>query len=103
MWLRTPRQNVASEWWIAGTQGRGTMHLASQFLVIDSKGERHIVSAWRMMTERLTAGGVEFVPAITHYKVDDSHSVERIDDTTFRTPSGEILRQVAESAVEDPH
>ena len=74
------------------------MHLANQFMVIDSNGERHIVSAWRTMTERSTSGGVEFVPAITHYKVDDWHSVERIDDTTFRTASGEILRQVSSAA-----
>ncbi len=79
------------------------MHLANQFMVLDSDGERHIVSAWRTMTERPTLGGIEFVPAITEYKVDDCHWVERIDDTTFRTASGEILRQVSKSPAEGPH
>jgi hypothetical protein len=48
------------------------------------------------MTQRSTLAGIEFVPVITQYKIDDWHSVERIDDTTFRTASGEVLRRLSE-------
>ena len=72
------------------------MHLTNQFMVIDSKGERHTVSAYRAMTERSTSRGIEFIPVIAEYKVDDWHSIERIDDSTFRTASGEVLRRLAE-------
>ena len=75
------------------------MHLTNQFVVIDSKGERHTVSAYRLMTERSTLSGIEFVPVITEYRLGDSHSIERIDDTTFRTASGEVLRRLSEPQV----
>jgi len=76
------------------------MHLTTQFTVIDSKGERHTVSAYRAMTEqRSTSGGIEFVPVITEYRLGDWHSIERIDDNTFRTPSGEVLRRLSEPQV----
>jgi hypothetical protein len=75
------------------------MHLTTQFMVIDSKGECHTVSAYRAMTERSTLGGIEFVPVITEYKLGDWHSIERIDDTTFRTASGEILRRLSQPQV----
>ena len=75
------------------------MHLTNQFVVIDSKGERHTVSAYRLMTERSTLGGIEFVPVIAEYKLDDWHSIERIDDTTFRTASGEVLRRLSDAQV----
>ena len=73
------------------------MHLSNQFTVIDSQGERHTVSAWRAMTQRSTVAGIEFVPVITQYKIDDWHSIERIDDNTFRTASGEVLRRLSDS------
>jgi hypothetical protein len=72
------------------------MHLTSQFTVIDSTGERHTVSAWRGMTTRSTSGGIEFVPVIMQYRVDEGHTIERIDDTSFRTATGEILRRLSE-------
>ena len=72
------------------------MHLTNQFMVVDSKGEQHTVSAYRAMTERSTLGGIEFVPVITQYKLDEWYSIERIDDATFRTASGEVLRRVPE-------
>jgi len=73
------------------------MHLTHQFMVVDSKGTQHTVSAYRAMTERSTSGGIEFVPVITQYKLDDWYSIERIDDATFRTASGEVLRRLPES------
>ena len=73
------------------------MHLSNQFTVIDSRGDRHTVSAWRGMTQRLTAAGIEFVPVITQYRIDDWHTVERIDDNTFRTVSGEVVRRLSDS------
>jgi len=75
------------------------MHLTTQFTVVDSKGERHTVSAYRAMIRRSTSGGIEFVPVITEYRLGDWHSIERIDDTTFRTPSGEVLRRLSEPQV----
>lgn len=51
------------------------MHLTSQFTVIDSEGERHTVSAWRGMTTRSTSGGIEFVPVIMQYRVDEGHMI----------------------------
>ena len=75
------------------------MHLTNQFLVIDSQGDRHTVSAYRAMTERSTSSGIEFVPVIAEYKLDDWHSIERIDDTTFRAASGEVLRRLSEPQV----
>ena len=72
------------------------MQLANQFTVLDSKGELHTVSAWRSLIQRPTEGGIEFVPVITHYKIDESHSIERIDDQTFRTPSGEVVRRLSD-------
>ena len=75
------------------------MHLSNQFTVIDAQGERHTVSAWRAMTQRSTVAGIEFVPVIAQYKIDDWHSIERIDDTTFRTASGEVLRRLSEPQV----
>ena len=73
------------------------MHLTHQFMVVDSKGTQHTVSAYRAMTERSTSGGIEFVPVITQYKIDDWHTVERIDDSTFRTASGEVVRRLSDS------
>jgi len=75
------------------------MHLTNQFTVIDAKGDQHTVSAYRAMTERSTSGGIEFVPVIAEYKLDDWHSIERIDDTTFRTAYGEVLRRLSEPQV----
>ena len=73
------------------------MHLTNQFLVIDSQGDRHTVSAYRAMTERSTSSGIEFVPVIAEYKLDDWHSIERIDDNTFRTATGEVVRRPSDS------
>jgi|SoiMethySBSTD1v2_1073268.scaffolds.fasta_scaffold1747109_2 hypothetical protein len=75
------------------------MHLTTQFTVIDSKGERHTVSAYRAMTRRSTSRGIEFVPVISEYRLGDWHSIERIDDTTFRAASGEVLRRLSEPQV----
>ena len=72
------------------------MLLIDQFRVVDSKGERHTVSAWRGMQQSPTAAGVEFVPVVSHYKVDGWHPLERIDENTFRTESGEVLRRLQE-------
>jgi hypothetical protein len=30
------------------------------------------------------------------YRVDEGHTIERIDDTSFRTATGEILRRLSE-------
>jgi len=73
------------------------MHLTSQFTVVDAKGEPHTVSAWRAMTQRSTSAGIEFVPVIAEYKLDDRHVLERIDNATFRTASGEILRRLSDA------
>jgi len=76
------------------------MYLSHQFTVVDLHGERHTVSIWRGMSERPTSVGIEFVPVITEYKIDE-WSIERVDDTTFRAPSGEILHRVSESESPD--
>jgi hypothetical protein len=77
-----------------GVTKGGDMQFTNQFTVIDSEGERHTVSAWRGMTTRSTSNGIEFVPVIVQYRVDDGHTIEPLDDTSFRTATGEILRRL---------
>ena len=48
----------------------------------------------REMTVRPTSGGIEFVPIIPRYRVDGWHSIEHIDENSFRTSAGDVLRRL---------
>ena len=69
------------------------MRLIEQIPVVDSKLKRYTVSSWCGMDCRATVTGLEFVPGVTHYKLNDSIPVERIDNNTFMTEGGAILKR----------
>jgi hypothetical protein len=69
------------------------MQLIEQFRVQGPNGEQHTVACYQGSYERPKRSGWEQVLSVRHYRLNGSEQIQRINEDTFMTESGVVLRR----------
>jgi len=70
------------------------MRLLEQFRVLTQDGQQHTVACYQDSYEqRIDPGCTERVDTIQRYRLNGYEEVQRIDDRTFLTAQGVVLRR----------
>jgi len=70
------------------------MHLLEQFRVLTRDGQQHTVACYQDSYEqRIDAECMERVDTIRRYQLNGREDIQRIDDRTFLTAEGVVLRR----------
>jgi hypothetical protein len=69
------------------------MQLIEQFRVQGPDGEQHTVACYQDAYERPTKSGRERVLGVRQYRLNGSEQLQRINEDTFLTKSGVVLRR----------
>jgi hypothetical protein len=70
------------------------MRLLEQFRVVTRDGQQHTVACYHDSCEqRIDAGCMERVDTIRRYQLNGREDIQRIDDRTFLTAEGVVLRR----------
>ena len=70
------------------------MQLVEQFRVRGSDENQHTIACYRVEALRLAAGSLESSLAQYTWRLNGSESVECIDDDTYMTAAGNVLRRI---------
>ena len=73
------------------------MHLLEVFEACDADGRRYAISCYQDAYDRPTSSGWEQVTALKRYQLTEGDQVERVDDHTFLTAQGTVLRRCVEN------
>ena len=70
------------------------MRLLEQFRVHGSDGQQHTVACFQDSYQRLdSTGHREQVDSVRLFRLNGRHDVQRVDDDTFLTDDGRVLRR----------
>ena len=75
--------------------------LREEFEACDPDGARYTISCYEEPYERPTTSGWERVSGTQRYRLAEGQQLRRIDENTFVTPEGIVLRRCRENCPPD--